>query len=256
MTPFQNPVALPDTTTNYILFSSNDHCNAQDTIRIEVNPYPTLVTSEDTTVCIGNFIEISAEGAQYYNWSTIDGIGLPNNSNHLVQVDSQKIYIVEGSNQYQCSVRDTIILQAFPQPNIQVKGPLGLCPGDTASIMVNGAVSYQWLDTLNIACNNCPNTIFYPDSSTFLIVESTDQFECHFTDSLVVDVWPLPQVIAGEDIVACLGEEVVISADTMGVSSFHWSPVSNLYNQNSLNPILEAEQDVSMYLLVTFSLQS
>ena len=100
-------------------------------------------------------------------------------------------------------------------------------------------------------CDTCsnPNVSFLSDD--VLIVEATDQFGCRLYDSLQFTVWPLPQVIAPDDIVACRGEELTLSADTMDVFDFQWSDGLGINNTDLLNPIIEVIQDELYVISVT-----
>ena len=61
-----NPWASPTIQTTYILTGSlNNGCVKVDTLNIDVNSLPTLSTSNDTTICESDTIQIEVFGGNY-----------------------------------------------------------------------------------------------------------------------------------------------------------------------------------------------
>src|SRR5690606_14910371 len=73
---------------------------------ITVNPLPTVVASNDTTICNGSSTTISASGASSYSWDN----GLGAGQSHSVNPTSTTTYIVTGTDANGCQNTDNVIV--------------------------------------------------------------------------------------------------------------------------------------------------
>lgn len=72
-----NPMASPDTTTNYlVIVTDSNGCNAIDTVIVEVNSLPPADAGLDDWICPGDSTQLNATGGVIYVWSP--GTGLSN----------------------------------------------------------------------------------------------------------------------------------------------------------------------------------
>ena len=80
-----NPTVFPTTLTNYIVTGTDtNNCSNTDTLKVEVNDLPLIITSNDTVICIGDRISILASGGVTYQWLNTDSISDVNISNPQV----------------------------------------------------------------------------------------------------------------------------------------------------------------------------
>jgi gliding motility-associated-like protein len=93
--------------TDSLLNSNN--CDSIIITTLTVNPIPVVTTSNDTTICPGNLITISANGATTYTWDN----GLGAGQNHNVSPALTTTYIVTGTSN-NCS--DTASVTVTVQP--------------------------------------------------------------------------------------------------------------------------------------------
>jgi gliding motility-associated-like protein len=96
--------------TTYIV-SDTSNCIFSDTINIFVNANPNVLASNDTTIDIGATINISASGANTYQW--IPSTYLDNNTRSSPQTTPTQdiIYIVMGTDTNGCIGYDTITVK-------------------------------------------------------------------------------------------------------------------------------------------------
>ncbi len=91
-----NPKGSPTTTTTYTVIGISGICEAMDTIRITVNPIPTL--------SIGNNLDtLKISGAKTYLWST-------GSTNDTAIVHGDGTYYVTATDSNGCSAKDSIII--------------------------------------------------------------------------------------------------------------------------------------------------
>ncbi len=171
-------------------------------------------------VCAGtsvNFINMSTN-ATSYQW-TLTG---PENYNSLASNPSFVFtqsgpYTVElianntgGSNSYVQTVPITI----YPAPIANAGNDASICQGQNVTFYASGGVQYEWNHGITDGVQ------FTPLSTDSYIVTVTDTHGCTDVDTAIVTVNELPNAIAGLDITACSGHEVVLNAS--GGTSYFW----------------------------------
>lgn len=120
-----NPIARPTTTTTYTLqVFENNGCPKPgvDTITIQVAQPIVLNTPRDTSVVIGQPLELRVSGATTYLWSPADGLSNPRLSNPLVTYNQPRENVtlrVTGYNNG-CEATETIRVRVFAGPAVYV----------------------------------------------------------------------------------------------------------------------------------------
>lgn len=111
---------------------------------------------------------------------------------------------------------DTVFVQIIPVVNAGMDQTFCDTASVTLSATISGATSFQWDQGV---VDNVP-FIQLPGTSIMYTVSATNGFSCSNTDSVVVDVYPLPMVEAGPDQEVCIGEQVLLSG--FGAQSYTW----------------------------------
>ena len=88
-----DPFVFPTTATYYFVTGIDTNgCSNIDSVQVTIDALPTITTSNDTAICIGDTIGILADGGISYDWLTTDSISditvanpniWPTNSNHI-----------------------------------------------------------------------------------------------------------------------------------------------------------------------------
>lgn len=139
-TPVQmSPVALGLTAGTYTL-TVTDANMCMDTFHVAVNSLtvPTVVASNDTTICAGSSIALTASGASTYAWDNGAGTGSP----VTVTPGAATNYVVTGTAANGCSATDTVSVSviALPSAGFTYTGSPSVSFTNTS---VNGT-SYSW----------------------------------------------------------------------------------------------------------------
>ena len=227
-----NPIVFPSNLTNYIVTGTDtNNCLNVDTLKVNVNLLPTLTTSNDTTICEGDTIQIEAFGGNIYTWLTTDSINELTISNPLVWPTSNTLYSVLVSDSNSCKDTTEVLISVNPKPTIDAGNDQDICFGDSTSLNASGSsISYIW-------SNGLPDGTQFEITTTLdYIVTGTDINSCSNSDTVTINVLDLPLIDAGQDETICLGDSVQLFA-TGGIS-YQWSPNTNINNNNISNPVV------------------
>lgn len=145
----QSHDVFPSSNTTYtVTIEDANGCEDTDDVTVQVNPLPTILASANETICEGESVTISAAGGTTYTWDQ----GLGAGSSHTVSPSGTTEYIVVGSNSFNCSSLDTVMVFVNDVPiidtsSIQIEDADCVNGGGTISgISVIGvpAYTYNW----------------------------------------------------------------------------------------------------------------
>lgn len=197
--------ATPSVTTTYLVTGAPTGTTA--TIVVTPLGGPVIGLSNDTTVCSGSCVTVTATGGGNYFWSTAS-------TAPSIVVCTPGVYTVSVSDSNGCTAVDTFILGNFAAPSLTISADTSICAGDSVALMANGNGSIMWSNGTVGSSNVVSAGGTY--SATL-----TDANGCTAIDSVTVTVHPLPNVYAGPDTVFCLGDTVTLTAT--GATSYLWS---------------------------------
>lgn len=162
---------------------------------------------QDISSCNNQAITLNGSGAINYFWNQNVSNGVP------FTPTSNGTYLVTGFNANGCSQWDETNV-SLGQLSINAGQDLSVCPGDTVTLNATGAQSYTWN---NAVTNNQP---FVATQSGTYIATGVDG-SCTDTDTLQINILPLPQINAGNDTVLCAGGLVTLNAS--GGQNYTWN---------------------------------
>ena len=199
----------PTTTTLYTVIGTDANgCIDSDTVSIGVWSLPTVDAGADQTICSGNPVTISGNGATSYTWDNgvSDGVAFT--------PLSTATYTVTGTDGNGCENTDQVVVNVNTLPAVSGGLDVSVCIGDSAVLNGSGAVSYTWDNGITDGVQ------FVPLFSNTYTVTGTDGNGCENTDQVAITVNSLPTVGAGTDQTVCEGDPVTLSGT--GASSFTW----------------------------------
>ena len=177
----------PTGTTTYILTGTNSFsCSNQDTVTVTVNPLPVVqITAPSQSICDGDTILLTANGATTYSWSQSGGGVIGTGSSILVNPTVNTTYYVTGTDGNTCTATDSITITVNPAATLSsAGGTLSVCPGVTGVTYwvnnFNPNSTYNWILTNGtIVTGQGGDTITVDWSSvagtgTVTVVEVTD----------------------------------------------------------------------------------
>ncbi|MCD4772235.1 MAG: T9SS type A sorting domain-containing protein [Bacteroidales bacterium] len=191
-----------DTTTYYVTVYNEIGCPATDSVTVNIAPNPNANAGNDTTICDNNCIILTASGGTSYLWST-------NDTTQSIEVcpEYNTEYSVIVTSQYGCQANDTVIVSTNPSPVANAGNDTTICIGDCATLTGSGNGDYLW----NTG-DTTQNIIVCPEDTTIYWLTITNDFFCSDTDSVSVNVNPLPIPEAGNDTTICNGDSTILTA--------------------------------------------
>ena len=190
-------------------------CSGFDSASIRVNPLPTIHTIFDTTICIGDTIILFANGGQSYTWN-------PGGPGQFIPVSPSvtSTYHVTVTDSNSCVGYDSTRVDVLDYPTLTVSADTAICHG-------SGLVLYAQSNTGYFVWNNgsqADSLVVLPNSPTVYWVTSSHFGMCEVTDSIQVDVNPLPTVNLGQDTIVlnnCQDSSFLFTAPS-GFASYLW----------------------------------
>jgi len=108
-----NPVAKPETSTTYTVYSKENTCGFDSTMQVQVtvNPTPVVdaIKANDIT-CLLPTAQLHATGSagSSYAWTPVTGLNKANLADPVSAADTTTTYFVTATNQFGCSATDTV----------------------------------------------------------------------------------------------------------------------------------------------------
>ncbi|GIV33508.1 MAG: hypothetical protein KatS3mg031_1043 [Chitinophagales bacterium] len=205
-------LVAPNSTTAYVVsLTGNNGCQSFDTVMINVIPNPLVDLGPDTAICQGDNITLFASGADTYLWNTGG-----TDSFITVSPATNTIYIVAATTAGLCTTTDSIAVTVKPAPVANAGSDKSICTGSSVSLTASGGGTYLWSN------GNANSTItLSPSTSRYYAVTVTAPNGCTDTDSVFVEVHPLPEPGLPDSMLLCLGDLLTISAQ--GGGTYLWS---------------------------------
>ena len=193
-----------------------------NTIEILQSPIVNLNFQNDTAICIGQNLNLVANGATNFGWNNGLGVG----ANKTITPSTNTTVIVIGTNINGCNDADTLQVQINSLPNVSAGSDITLCYNQSYLFSGSGALTYTWNNGM---INNMSwNAII---SSSFTVT-GTDLNGCQNTDQMNINVNPLPNVFAGNDVAVCQNQNISLAG--AGAVNYSWN--NGIINGQSFIP--------------------
>jgi hypothetical protein len=144
---------------------------------------PIVNAGSNQSICAGSSAQLSAAGANTYNWSPATGLSCTNCSNPVASPPVSTFYVVSGSGVNGCANSDTINVMVNSIPSTQiVKSDISCTGNQLGSISVNttgGAPPYSYLWIGLSATTASVNNL---NAGTY-VVTTSDANSCSKTDT-------------------------------------------------------------------------
>ena len=208
---------------------------------ISVTLPPEVDLGEDTFFCEGDTYIIDAgEGYAEYIWNTGD-------TTQTIGVQTAGEYWVNAKNTTGCWGGDTIVLNAFEKPTINLGNDLEFCDGELYELDAGpGYESYLW------STGDETQTLVVQTTGDYW-VEVTNDLGCPNRDTVFALFNEKPLANAGATQSIDQGQTAVLDGSATGGSgnySFHWEPSEKLEQNDIPNPQTKALTQPTIFTLV------
>jgi len=246
----QTPSPLVPTTYTVTGTDLNGCINTAQ-VNVSINSLPLIITSPDTTVCMGDTLKLSADGALTYVWNNGIGAG----ANHNVFPTVNTTYTVVGTDVNGCSNSSLVNVTINNLPTVVASNDISICSGTSTTISASGAAFYNWDNGLGLG----PVKTVNPTISTIYTVTGIDNNGCRNTDQVTVSVTnctPPTANLAASDTSICINDcvdftDLTTNSPTNWTWYFFGSSTANAINQNPTNVCYTAVGSYDVALVVT-----
>lgn len=210
---------IKESTTYIVTAKDTNGCMAIATHNVTKVDYPKLTYQAPDTICYGEFVSITASGANEYLWS---------NNSTTNQISDQPqvstIYKVVGTTNG-CSDSINIPIEVLALPDVSFQGDTVVCEGNKLVLEAKGAKTYQWNTGIS---NNILEA--FPTKSTKYILTGTAENGCSNSKEIQVRVNPKPkfEILGDEEV--CENSPISLTASGDG-ETYYWSTGSASYDK-------------------------
>ncbi|MEY5041706.1 MAG: hypothetical protein RLZZ414_1254, partial [Bacteroidota bacterium] len=206
----KNPIVNPDVSRWYfVTITDSVNCIYNDSVFVDVNPKIPIDLPNDTTICWGDSIGVGLKHTiqnASFSWSPDLFASHPDSSfAYLFPNDTMLFYLTVTKDT--CSNSDSILIKVAPLPMVEILNDTTICFGDTITLYAKGALSYQWINTVNTVINQSTVKV-YPAQTQQYWVLGTDVNNCKNIDTVEVEVLKLPIINMPKDTNICFGQSV------------------------------------------------
>ncbi len=235
----------PTTTTEYTVIVTDGN-NDRDTaiVQLVVNPLPTVIATEEDTICRGASDTIYATGAATYQW----GNG-PTDSSQLITPTVTTTYTVTGTDTNGCVNTDSVTI-TVDYVEAEAGDAINICEGGQAQLTASGGDTYRWTpNDGTLSSTTIANPIATPTDTTTYSVEVRSAIGyCVAYDSVTVNTGGI-EVDLGPDIVICAGDIHQFNVGVIG--NYSWSVLggTDTLNNNSIADPVASPYVTSTYIV-------
>lgn len=198
-----------------ITVTDSNGCSGSDQVHVQYNPLPQLPFSEDVTVCRSTVLDAQNPGSTFL-WN--DG-----STGQTLLANQSGNYTVSITSGNDCSVTGNINVTVNPKPEIDLGIDSSICNGDKIILDAqNSGSDYLWNN------GDKSGTMEIVSSGEYW-VQVTNPYNCSATDSINIQVNPLPDVNLGSDLYLCRNQQAFLDAGNSG-ASYSWKSSEGFFS--------------------------
>jgi gliding motility-associated-like protein len=192
-TTISNPVANVQKSMTYTVSTTdNSGCYFQDTINIAISPYHGSINPQDTTICKGKEVRLTASGGEKFQWTaSVPEINCTDCASPVVSPSVDALYTALITDKYGCC--DTATATVHLYPDIRVVA----LPADTTvkygsqlqlNAVTENASFYLWQPATHISdvwIRDPVATVYEPVN---YIITVSNEYGCRASDTAHIGV--------------------------------------------------------------------
>ncbi len=248
------PTVNPTSDTWYFVNLNDSGCQNRDSVHIRVVSAVSLLARADTTICLGDPVQLNATGnGLLFQWTPAGTLNNPNIVNPIATPTAASTTYQVTATVGSCSATDDVSIFTVPYP-VANAGPDQTICYNTSTLLSgsHNGNSFSWSPTSYLSNPAILNPVVTPPRTVTYVLTVFDNQGCPKPgrDTIVVTVNPRVRAYAGRDTSVIVGQPLQLFA-TGGVS-YSWTPATGLNNPNIQNPVgtYSANIDTIMYKVV------
>ncbi len=185
-------IASPSVSTNYTIVGFNSSgtltCSMTKEILLEVVPQVTASISNSATICLGQSVNLTADGSNTYLWLPKEGLNDNTLPNPVASPSVSTTYTVDVSNFGFCGAKATVYIKVNPTPTIQAGVNATYNSDEAMHIEAKGTGTITWVGGEGILCTSCPLTQIMPKANSCYLAQAINEFGCKAYDDVCIEV--------------------------------------------------------------------
>ncbi|GEO10271.1 PKD domain-containing protein [Segetibacter aerophilus] len=143
----KNVVAKPTTTTTYVVTANLGKCQARDSIKVVVAPYPVAKAGVDAAICFGDQVPLAATiTGSSFRWSPANSLANETTLTPIAKPSQTTAYILAVSDTLGCAkpVYDTVMVKVIPKINAFAGNDTSIVANQPLQLNATGGSTYLW----------------------------------------------------------------------------------------------------------------
>jgi gliding motility-associated-like protein len=223
------------TASGNICVSAVNACGASASAckSIFVAPSPTVTVSPaSATICAGNFITLTASGANSYSWSPSTAVSSTTMQTIVSGPPATTFFSVTGTSTNGCSSTASATVTVMQLPTVTASPQnADICSGSSVTLTAGGALSYTWNPTNGLTANTGSMVVASPTLSIEYTVAGQDANGCvnYAVAGITVNTTPPanPGSVSGVTFVCESSSQVYSISPVAAASSYSWTVPSS-----------------------------
>ena len=238
----------PTVTTTYTVTATDNGstCTNDTSFVVNVNAIPSLsISPNDTTICQGTSVILTAQGAVSYSWSPVASLSSSVNPVVSAHPSTNTIYQLIGTTVNGC--KDTVYadVKLFAAVNVNVSPVSSYsCGGGNQLLTATGADTYVWTPSNGLSTTIGASVLAGPSSNTTYTVMGTDTNSCTDTALAHVYIYGNPSISPSNPSI-CPEDSILLTANTQN------NPLSYLWSTGETTPSIYASPSTTSIISVT-----
>ncbi|MCH2213748.1 MAG: gliding motility-associated C-terminal domain-containing protein [Flavobacteriales bacterium] len=189
---------------DYVISSIADQiCSIDEEVAfsIEQLPLPAVEAGVDITICNEDTVLIgtSAQPGLSYSWNGSQSVLTPSSATSIYvgentgsSSDLDELILVADNGS--CANQDTLQIEVFPKPNLQISASEKMCRGDSLFVVGFGADQLNWQPMTLFSNPDSSQSTYYSEVSSFITLSGTNEAGCMAQVSQEVQILDPPNV--------------------------------------------------------------
>jgi gliding motility-associated-like protein len=219
----------PGTCKLYAFSATNQYgCKSWDTVQV-CRSVVTVSLGPDVTLCRGDGYTMNPTSGnllQTYSWTPTAGLSSSTIANPVASPSFTVTYTLNVTDTAGCPASDDIKVTVLPVPIVDAGPTDSVCTGKGIKLFATGSAGVTWSwdnSDGDVTPMNVNNPTVTPAQSKYYYVTVTAVNGCTATDSIWIEVLPLPNVQTSADFSICASDSIQLS--TSGAYAYTWIPI-------------------------------
>lgn len=234
---------------NVQVTATNAHgCTGSSNQQVTVLSLPVVDAGPDTSICLGQTLQMQPGGADIYTWTPAGTISCTDCRGAVVSPAKGTRYYLKGSSSFGCVSYDSLFVDVKQPTHLTRIASDSICTGETVQLLASGAETYHWLPATGLSNAQIANPVASPSATTTYTLVGSDTKQCFAdTQKVTITVYPIPVFnITDSVLTVSVGyPDTLRTSNSADITTWRWVPATGLSCATCPNPVVLAKQDIT-----------